>query len=192
MEGAIFASGRRRGAAVLGRMCAGLAALCALAASPALAQTTATAESQVLIQEPLTVYAVQDMDFGQILPGDTPGTVTLDPADQTCTVTGPLVRTGPCRAAIFSGYTVAVFWGLSFISIDAPDSVVLTGPGGANMLVDQVEFADDTNLTPFFGAYLVGDPDGLFQLRYGGVLHVGADQQPGEYTGTITVSIAYN
>ncbi len=176
---------------MLGRVCAGLAVLCALAASPALAQTTATAESQVAIQEPLSVLAVQDMDFGEIVTDGTPGTVVLNPANQTCTTTAGLVRTGPCRAAVFSGYTVAWFFGLSFITIDAPETVILTGPGDP-IVVDQLTMADDTTMWPIGGSYMVSDPDGLFQLRFGGTLHVGTNQAAGEYSGTISVTVAYN
>jgi hypothetical protein len=195
MEGAILATMRRRGAAMLGRVCAGLAALCALAASPALAQTTATAESQVAIHEPLSILAVQDMDFGQIVTDGSPGTVTIVPnATQTCTVTGTLVRTGACRAAIFSGYAG---W-LSRVRIERMpgNQIVLTGPGGATMTVDNLTYATDATLGwqsgsgPTYVEYLEL-LDHMYVIRVGGRLVVGTNQPPGVYTGTITAHLNY-
>lgn len=195
MEGAILATMRRCGAAMLGRVCAGLAVLCALAASPALAQTTATAESQVAIHEPLSILAVQDMDFGQIVTNGTPGTVTIVPnATQTCTVTGTLVRTGACRAAIFSGYAG---W-LSRIRVERMpgNQIILTGPGGATMIVDNLTYSTDAVLAwqssgPTYVEYHVL-LDQMYVIRVGGRLVVGTNQPPGVYTGTITAHLNYN
>lgn len=196
MEGAILATMRRRGAAMLGRVCAGLAALCALAASPAAAQTTASANSQVAIHEPISVLALQDMDFGQIVTDGTTGTVTIVPnPTQTCNVTGALVRSGPCRAAIFSGYAQ---W-LSTIRVQRMpgNQIVLTGPGGATMTVDNLTYTSDAALIPWgssptYVQYLVIAGDGMYLFRVGGRLNVGVNQQPGVYTGTITVQLNYN
>lgn len=190
MEGASHQAMRGRRAAMLGRECAALAALCAFAASPVAAQTTTSAESQAVIQEPMSVYAVQDMDFGQILTDGTPGTVTIDANTQICVATAPLVRTGPCRTAIFSGY--AGFF--STIRIDSGPQLTLTGPGGATMIVDNIQYvgAGGFVLPLGNGQFLVIDGDGLYQISVGGRLNVGVNQPPGEYTGTITAELNYN
>lgn len=196
MEGASLATMRGWRAAMFGRVGAGLAVLCALIASPAAAQTTASADSQVAIHEPLSILAVQDMDFGQIVTNGSPGTVTLAPtATQTCSVTGTLVRTGPCRAAIFSGYAG---W-LSTIRIDRMpgNQIVLTGPGGATMVVDNLTYTTDATLAwqsgsgPTYVEYLVL-LDQMYLIRVGGRLNVGVNQPPGVYTGTITAHLNYN
>ena len=179
-----------------GRASAGLAALCALVWSPAVAQTTASADSQAVIHEPISVYAVQDMDFGQIVTDGSPGTVTIVPnATQTCNVTGTLVRTGPCRAAIFSGYAS---W-LSTLRVQRMpgNQIVLTGPGGATMTVDNLTYTSDSAMIPWgssptYVQYLVIAGDGMYLFRVGGRLNVGVNQQPGVYTGTITVQLNYN
>lgn len=191
-----FATLRLRGAAMLGRMCAGLAALSVLASSPATAQTTASADSQVVIHAPLSIYTVQDMEFGQIVTDGSPGTVTIVPtATQTCTVTGTLVRSGQCRAAIFSGYAG---W-LSRIRVERMpgNQIVLTGPGGATMVVDNLTYTTDATLAwqsssgPTFVEYLVLF-DQMYLIRVGGRLNVGVNQTPGVYTGTITAYLNYN
>lgn len=193
MAAKLFATMRLEGAALFGRVSAGLAVSCALLgallASPVAAQTAATAQGRVGIHDPLTVLAIQDMDYGQIVTDGTAGEVTLDPTDQSCAVTnGTLVRSGPCRAAIFSGY--AQRW--SFINVDGTDPIVLTGPGGATMTIDPVIFADDTVMLQFGDAFLVLDDNGLFELRVGGVLNVGSNQPIGLYSGTITLNLGYN
>ena len=195
MEGASLARMRGWCAAMLVRMGAGLVAFCALVAAPATAQTTASAESQAAIHEPLSILAVQDMDFGQIVTNGTPGTVTIVPnATQTCTVTGTLVRTGACRAAIFSGYAG---W-LSRIRVERMpgNQIVLTGPGGATMTVDNMTYSTDAVLawqssgSTYVEYHVLLDQ--MYVIRVGGRLVVGTNQPPGVYTGTITAHLNYN
>lgn len=187
---------RRYGGAGARRAWAALAVACALVAVRAAAQDTASADSQAVLHEPLSIYAAQDMDFGQIATAGSPGTVTLSAgATQTCVVVGALVRTGACRAAIFSGYAGL----LSTIRVDRMpgNQIVLTGPGGATMLVDNLTYATDATLAwqsgsgPTYVEYMVL-LDQMYLIRVGGRLNVGANQPPGVYTGTITAHLNYN
>jgi spore coat protein U-like protein len=181
---------------LLGRVCAGAAALGALMSSPAAAQDTASAQGQVAIHEPMTVFAVQDMDFGQIVTRGPAGTVTIVPnPTQTCTVTGTLTRTGPCRAAVFSGYAGL----LSTIRVSRMPGnlLLLTGPGGATMTVTNLTYTSDATMIawgsgPTYVQYLVVAGDGMYLFRVGGRLNVGAYQAPGVYNGTINVWLNYN
>lgn len=185
------------GAMGLRRLLAGLASSAALGlAAPAAAQGSASAEGRAVVHQPMTIFAGQHMDFGHIVTRGTPGTVTIVPnASQTCTVTGTLVRTGPCRAAIFSGYAGL----LSTIRIERMpgNMLILTGPGGATMSVTNLTYTSDTTMievgsTPTHVQYYVIDLDGLYLVRVGGRLNVAAMQAPGVYNGNIVVQLNYN
>lgn len=188
-------SGHRRGAAWTLRLGAGVAACGVLASFPAAAQDAASASSQVVLHEPMSVYAVQDMDFGQIVTRGPQGSVTINPNSQACAVVGTLVRTGPCRAAMFSGY--AGFLSTIRVQRMPGNLIVLTGPGGASMVVDNLTYVSDTTMiqlgsTQNYVQYYVLSGDGMYLFRVGGRLNVSPYQQPGEYSGTITVQLNYN
>lgn len=151
---------------------------------------------RALIQERMSIYKRQDMEFGQIVISGTPGTVVLSPAASgTCTASGNLVRSGPCKAAIFSGYANP----LSFVRVRRPpgNSLTLVGPGGATMQVDDFTYSSDSTMWQIgsdatYVRFFVIDGNGLYELRVGGTLNVGANQEPGVYTGTIEVLLNYN
>ena len=136
------------------------------------------------------------MDFGQIVNSSTPGTVVLTPTPAgSCTATPNLVRSGPCRPAVFSGYSSP----LSFLRVERPPGNVLTltGPGGATMPVTNLTYASDAALVQIFSdatyvRFLVVDSNGLYELRIGGTLNVAAHQAPGVYSGTIEVLLNFN
>ena len=165
-------------------------------ASPARAQESDSAETQALVHEPMSIYAVRDMDFGQIAAGASAGTVTLTASPSaTCSTTGPIVRSGVCSAARFGGYGNP--W--SFVRVARPpgDVLTLTGPGGATMQVTDFTYSGDSTMLQVFSnatyvRFLVITGDGLFEMSVGGTLHVGANQAPGKYTGTIEVLLNYN
>ncbi|MFM5953864.1 MAG: DUF4402 domain-containing protein [Novosphingobium sp.] len=186
--------------------CAALALACAaLLAQPASAKekVTVTAGARATIVAPLTVVWVQDMSFGRIVPRPQAGTVTVDQITGACTVTGPILEVGQCRFAQFSGM------GTKNMSarISLTNVVNLTGPG-APMVLDNVvlgtnstiSFAGNANangrgvgLTKGGNAqkYSITTNSGIYLLNVGGRLNVNANQAPGRYTGTITISVQY-
>ena len=187
------------------------AAACALAlvGDPALAGPNDTATTagagRVVVVSPLSLIKVRDMDFGRIAARPLPGTVKIDPATSTCAVTGPIIRIGTCQPAEFVGMGAK-----NMNARVSLNSVVnLTGPGQA-MVLDQVflgtnstiSFAGNPNangkgvgLTTGNGnaqRYQISSNTGIFSLFIGGRLNVNANQAPGIYRGSITVTVQYN
>ena len=50
-----------------------------VAASPALAQVGAQSEAEAIVLRPLSFFKVNDLDFGDIIPSNAAGTVTIEP-----------------------------------------------------------------------------------------------------------------
>ena len=203
--GVTMPDGRLR--TVIRAACALLAGACAvLAGAPALARNTPvtrTANARATVVAPLTVVKVQDLQFGRIVPRPLPGTVTVDEVTGACTVTGPILEVGRCQYAQFAGMGTKNMG--ARISLTAATD--LTGPG-APMVLDQIRlgtnstisFAGNTNangkgvgLTKGGNAekYSITTNSGIYVLNVGGRLNVNANQAPGLYTGSITISVQY-
>ena len=197
-----------------GRVRAGLRAISALlalavatlTAPPASAANTpvsAKANARAVVVTPLSVVWVQDLKFGKIVPRPLPGTVTVDEVTGACTVTGPIIEVGTCQFAQFAGMGTKNMG--ARISLTAATN--LTGPG-TPMVLDQIRlgtnstisFAGNTNangkgvgLTKGGNAekYTITTNSGIYLLNIGGRLNVNANQAPGTYNGTITISVQY-
>ena len=197
-----------------GRLRAVIRAICALlalgsgllVAAPAAARNvpvSATARARATVVAPLTLVWVQDLKFGRIVPRPQVGTVTVDQVTGACIVTGPIIEVGKCQFAQFAGMgTKNMGARISLTSV-----VNLTGPGQA-MVLDQIKlgtnstisFAGNANangkgvgLTKGGNAerYTIITTSGIYVLNIGGRLNVNANQAPGVYNGSITVSVQY-
>lgn len=171
--------------------CAALA-LAIVATSPARAQNSATVTAQAIIVAPLSLAANQQMNFGRIAPTPAGGTVVLDPDTNICTVTGTIVRVGPCQPAEFSGMGVRRMR----VRITLPTSITLTrAGGGGTMTVNNIVMDPTPNLVPIGNGnsrrWEIQPNDGIFDFRIGGTLNVGANQAGGTYTGTFVVTAQY-
>lgn len=197
-----------RGIRAQGRSTLGQRAICALAAlaafilfpTPAFSQVggdTETAQAQVALLEPGTLAKVADMDFGQIAQPLAAGTVVLTPTlTPTCTTTGGLVRTGNCQPAAF--VIMERRNGRARIRLQNGNSVTLTGPAGATMLLNNITISV-TDMTSIGGApgwnlgrYNINSNSGIASFRLGGRLNVSAGQAHGAYTGTLNVQVNFN
>ena len=185
---------RLRGALPLAAALAWLAA-----GAPAQAQVmdSETTEIQSVIITSGSIVSVADMDFGQILPSTSGGSVTMTAAGAaTCTPTGGMIHSGTCRAARFMvmgkrNWTVRV-------KNQSGSTVILTGPGGATMTLNSI------SITPVgmtsqtggagwnLGTYKLNTNSGIAEFYLGGRLNVSALQAPGVYNGTINVQIQFN
>ena len=175
------------------------AALASLASVPAQAQfqDSETAETQAIVLEPGSILKIDDMNFGQIVPSSTGGTVTMTAAaSPTCTPTGGMVHSGLCRAARFSIRGIRQ----QRVRIRATNggSVILTGPGGATMTLNSISILA-VGMTSVnggagwnLGNYRIDTESGMTDFYLGGRLNVAAMQAPGVYTGTINVQIQFN
>jgi hypothetical protein len=122
-----------------------------------------------------------DLRFGDVIKSATAGTVVLTPAGirtQTGGVTlGFMTPSGPATFTVTGDPNVTY-------AITLPSSITINGPGGATLTVSSVTSAP--NATGLL------DGSGQQTLAVAGTLNVAGNQQDGAYTGTFSVTVAYN
>lgn len=145
------------------------------------ASSTATASASARIVTPLEIMKDVDLAFGNIAAGPSAGTVTVA-TDGTRNGNGGviLIEAGNVNsAAQFSiiGYASATF------AITLPSDIEISN-GTSQMTVD--------NFISDLGATSTLDGNGEATLNVGATLNVNAGQEPGLYTGSFDVTVAYN
>jgi Domain of unknown function (DUF4402) len=136
---------------------------------PALLCAAAPVPPQVTNTAPLV--------FGTLIAAATAGTVTISPAGAQSTTGGVIALAGAFGAAQF---TIQIDQGNPNYTIILPASTTLTGPG-TPMTVDT--FVSN----PSAGgqvSHAVSEP-----VTVGATLHIGANQTPGDYSGTFLLTI---
>jgi spore coat protein U-like protein len=148
----------------------------AMAQSSASASATATAT----IITPIVLESSANLQFGNVVASTAAGTIVVA-ADATRTWTGGATGISglPVSAAAF---TVGGGANRTF-TITLPASTTISA-GTNNMTVD--------TFTSSLGASSTLDGSGAAALTVGGTLNVNASQPAGEYTGTFSVTVAYN
>jgi hypothetical protein len=169
---------------VLGRCLASCLALCTmgglLMSIPATAATI-TANVNANISGAIAASASSGLAFGDVSPGISAGTVTID-------VSGFRSSAGGVTLGLSSPFSPAIF----LVSGTPSSSYAITSPGtlslsngiGNFMTVDG--FATSPNGTGLL------DSSGTQTLKVGGTLHVNANQPGGSYTGVLAMTIVYN
>jgi hypothetical protein len=159
-----------------------MAAFAAQLAVPTTAQAaTATASGRAIIITPFQFIQVDDLAFGTIVPGPSTGTVTLDAMSGGRSTSGGVVALGGAgqRARFVGagsdGQTVDV-------SLSAPPT--LDDGNGNTMTMASLDLDGPTTRT-------IG-PDLAFDVYVGGTLNIGANQTPGTYSGTFSLTVQYN
>lgn len=162
---------------------------CAQSAStnPILKASSAT----TTIVTPLSFFKVADLNFGTIAPGTTSGTVVLSPFNVVTTTGGVTARTGSTQPARFAGLgsnnqTVT-------INVTA-NSRLLTRVGGTQtMRIDTfiIGSTPTAALTTAPLAFRINSPTGQFSFPVGATLRVSANQTPGIYQGSFSVTLNY-
>ena len=168
---------------------AALALLVASAASPALAQSSAPAQADAIVLRPLSFFKVNDLDFGSIIASGSAGTVRLAP-DGTRSSTGGATLAGndgePARFAGLGTPNRQVN-----ISLGA-NSIWITGPG-PRMRVRNFEIGSTPTaiLSTTPTRFTIASALGNYNFPVGATLEVGANQAPGDYSGTFTITLNY-
>ena len=177
------------------------AALALIAPQAANAKDTNSARTQVSIQTPGSMVKVQDMNFGSIAQTSGTATIVMSPQQNaTCTVTGAIIRTGPCQGATFS-VVGRKNWIVRIREMNS-GVVTLTGPGGATMTMNAltigVNAAEMTAINGggqsagLFGRWRIDNNTGISNFSIGGTLNVGVAQAFGVYHGTLVIQVQYN
>ena len=159
------------------------------AVSPAMAQNSTQAQADVIVLRALSFFKVGDLDFGDIIASGTAGTVRLAP-DGTRTRTGGATLVGndaePARFAGLGTPNRQVN-----ISLGS-NSIWITGPG-TRMRVRDFEIGSTPTaiLSTSPTRFVIASALGNYNFPVGATLEVGANQAPGDYAGTFTITLNY-
>ncbi len=168
---------------------AALAAVVLVPSSALAAPANQQGTSRTVVLQSLSFVRVQDLEFGDIIPSNTAGTVRLRP-DGTRTSTGGVILVGsshqPARFAGFGSRNQRVLISLS------SNTIQITGPG-APMTVSlfEIDFPPKAILTTAPRRFRIRSTTGLFEFPLGATLAVGANQVAGSYSGTFSITLDY-
>lgn len=158
-----------------------VAAIAGLLVSMPVAATTITAGVSATITGGIAGNATTGLSFGDVSPGISPGSVTVDLSGFRTSIGGvTLGMAKPASPAIFqiTGNPSRAY------SITSPIALYLTDGAGNHMLVNNF-----TSSPSGSGGLL--DAGGSQTLTVGGTLHVGANQPSGNYSGVLAMTIVY-
>lgn len=159
----------------------GLAATAAPASAAPGETAKVTGQAQVRIAAPARVYLIEDLRFGAIIQPAAAGTVTIAPNSSitsTIDVSSFPYSRGAARFLVTGDPNRRFLFQL-------PNSMVVTS-GTAFMVVDR--FRTNT-VPPGLTARL--NAAGEYVMDVGARLNVGANQQPGQYSGTFDLTVVY-
>jgi hypothetical protein len=164
------------------------AALAALAVSaPAMAQS-ATGQGSITVIRPLTVAKTADLRFGTVVrPSTGSGEVAISAAGARST-TGGVVGLSSGEAPQAAQFTIDGEGGQS-VSVTVPATFAMTN-GSKTLTVTTTNSLGAAASAQTLSNALGGA--GSLNVRVGGTVPVAADAATGLYTGTFTVSAAYN
>lgn len=135
---------------------------------------------QAQVAPVISIAELTGLRFGAVFTGPAPGTVVLDPAGARQATGGAglssLLPVGPATFTV-TGSANATY------AITLPTSVQLSSPDGT---LTVSSFTSSPSLTGLLSA------TGQQTLSVGGTLSVPANQPDGDYSGTFSVTVAYN
>lgn len=161
------------------------AAVGLLVSTPAFAQagptSSATANADAVIVQPISIQKITDLNFGRIAADTAASTVTVA-TDGTRTSSSPNVLIAAGSSPTAATFTVHGEPGLSYTAQFDSNPIALNGPAGSTAMSAQL-----------FGIYYTPlDAAGNASVAVGGILNVGANQMAGPYHGTLQVNVQYN
>ncbi|WP_373490679.1 DUF4402 domain-containing protein [Parasphingorhabdus sp.] len=166
-----------------------LLALALLTSAPAVFAQSGTGETDAVVVSPLSLVSVEDLNFGNLIPGSAGGTAVVSTAGSR-SVTGSVVAAGGTVSnAEFRGYGTRNRF--VYISTSSNSYALNRVGGGANMTMRSLTLQAD-NLTPLFfpGLFRISSTDVII-LRVGATLDVGANQQAGVYEASFPITMNY-
>ena len=157
-------------------------------ALPAYADTK-TGNAEITIVRPLSFVIDDNLDFGSVVPSNVAGVVTMAPTGNRTATNGIiLVGTGH-KPASFAGQ------GVSNQRVDVSlgsNSILITGPGAPMRVRTFVIGSTPTAvLTTTANRFRIAAANGVFNFPVGATLEVGANQAPGSYSGTWSITLNY-
>lgn len=177
-----------------------LAALALLAPFAVQAQTAGdftsnvqSGEASVAITFPSALSNTGDLDFGTIITGNAPGSVTIAP-DGEVTTAGNVISMGGTRPAGFLLEKGAYTDFPTAFSPILPETVEIVNENDASATMTIRNLTTDFNRRrPYFVIFSVPAWWGVtnYDFRVGGTLDVDANQKSGVYTGTFEVQVDF-
>ena len=151
------------------------------------AQSTASVNNSSVgatIHKPITLSNTTALNFGGVVSSAGGGTVVLDAATSARTATGVTIPEG-LKGTVAAGlFTVGGHNGAAY-SIAIPSTpVIITLSAGKTMTVG--------TFTSTKTSGTISATNGTDTFSVGATLTVGANQDPGVYTGTYIVTVQYN
>jgi len=145
----------------------------------------ASANATATIVKAISIDKVKDLQFGKIIAAPTAGQVAIQLDGSRTIAAGNVVlfnQGSDHQAASFK--TIGSPGAAYYLVFPADGSVSLTGPSGSDPMTIEgfVHSASGT----------LDATTGEETFNVGATLNVGANQAPGQYTGTFTVTAAYN
>ncbi len=150
------------------------------AAFAAQSSASANATAGARIIAPITLTKTTDLNFGDVVPGSSTGTVVLTTGGAVSSTGG--VTLGNSTNVAAAGFTVGG-QGSETYAVTLPSSASITS--GANTMT----VGTFTSNPAGTGTLSAG---GSQTLNVGGTLNVGASQATGSYSGSFSVTVAYN
>jgi hypothetical protein len=146
-------------------------------------------DSKAIVVQPLTFLEVIDLHFGNIYASNATGTVTVAP-NGTRTKTGGVTLVGALHhPAEFAGF------GATNQRVDislGSNTIFINGPGAPMRVRNFVIGSTPTAvLTTTPRRFRIASATGLFTFPVGATLDVNANQAPGIYSGTWTITLNY-
>ena len=159
------------------------AAALILAFAPGHAEAaTATANATVVTLRPLAIVKTADLEFGTLVPSNVLGSATINAStDARSTAGGVIGAAGATPSA--AHFTAAGLVGAVAL-IALPSSITLTRISGTETMTVTSLSSNGATLRVFPGTATI-------DVAVGGTLGVAANQVPGDYTGTFTVTVLY-
>jgi hypothetical protein len=172
------------------------AAVLVLGATGAQAQSSATGTGTgtATVIRPITIAASVDLAFGNVVPSGALGTIALaaTAGTPTQTLTGGLSQPGTQLGTITAAKFDVAGEGSFTYTITLPASAAtINETGGASMTIDTWTSSVATTAGAGSLSGTLGSA-GAQSFYVGGTLHVAATQVAANYTGTFSVTVAYN
>jgi hypothetical protein len=175
---------------ILPRLIGGLLfALVVLTSAPAAFAQADNAETDAVVVSPLSLVPVEDLNFGNLIPGQAGGTAVVSTTGVR-TVTGSVVAAGGTVSnAEFQGFGTRNRY--VYIST-ASSSYQLRRVGGGGAMSMRALTLQADNLTPLFipGLFRIASTN-VITLRIGATLDVGPRQRPGVYEASFPITMNY-
>ncbi|GJL77924.1 MAG: hypothetical protein NPINA01_09130 [Nitrospinaceae bacterium] len=155
-----------------------------------IAGASATGQATATVSEPLDIQMTEELEFGQIRPGGTAGTVVVAPEDNARTATGG-TELGPGNATLHhrakfdvSGTPDAFF----NIALSSSPAVHDQGINPSLQVTDLKSFSETRGIVT-----LTGKTNGIGEdiVYVGGTLQVPANALNGKYEGDVTITVNF-